>query len=168
MKSVSVARSSLEKFTVPNGQSVSTTLRIEGDSLLDDGKLFEALECYNKSLCAAQSNSHDISLAYECRSVVYLRARKYQLCLDNVALASKYCDNVDRLEILAERKRLCEELMGFDRHSDVNDDPWSFFQLSYRANDKIPFIVDCLELHNNENFGRFIITNQGQNRYFFM
>lgn len=160
MKSVTVARSSSKQLTDSNGQSVATNLRIEGNSLVEDGKLFEALECFNKSLCVAQSNSHDTSSAYECRSVAYLEAKEYQLCLDNIELARKYCDNIDRLEVLNIRQKKCVELMGYDQRN-ASDDPWNFFKLSYQANDKIPFIVDCLELHNNETFGRFVIASQG-------
>lgn len=160
MKSVTVVRSSSRKLTESNGQSQSKNLQIEGDLLAEDGKLFEALECYNKSLCVAQS-SDDISSAYECRSVVYFKAKEYQLCLKNIELAVKNCDNISRLEILNNWKKMCEELIAHDRRNVDDDDPWKFFQLSHQPNDKIPFIIDCLELHNNKKYGRFIITNQG-------
>lgn len=145
---------------------MATKLRIEGDSLFEDGKLFEALECYNKSLSSAtaQSNSRDSSLAYECRSAVYFRVKEYQLCLDNIELARSGCEDNARTESLGERKQMCEELMGvYDQRCKMNIDagPSSFFKLSHQANDKIPFIIDCLELHDNREFGRFIITNQG-------
>lgn len=160
MKSVTVARSSIEKFS--NGESASTQLRTEGDSLFENGKLFEALECYNKSLSVAQLNSPDSSLAYERRSCVYFRAKEYQLCLDNIDLSHRFCEDNVRIESLDERKKMCEELMGYAQCS-VDADPSTFFKLSYRKNDKIPFIVDCLEMRDSEEFGRFIITNQGQN-----
>lgn len=161
MKSVTVARSSQEKLFASNGQSVSAKLRIEGDSLFEDGKLFEALECYNKSLSSAPLNSPDSSLAYERRSVVYHRVKEYRLCLDNIALSLCCCEDSARMESLSERKKMCEELMSYEQHT-IDADPFSFFKLSYQANDKIPFIVDCLELRDSTEFGRFIITNQGQ------
>lgn len=162
MKSATGVRSSLRKLAESSGQSQSKNLQIEGNLLVEDGKLFEALECYNKSLCVAQSNSDDISSAYECRSVVYFKAKEYQLCLENIELARKHCDNINRLEILNNGKIKCEELMGQDRRN-VDDNTWEFFKLSYQPNDKIPFIVDCLELHNNKKYGRFIVTSQGSN-----
>lgn len=160
MKSVTGVRSSLKKLTDPNGQSISTSLQIEGNLLVEDGKLFEALKLYNKSLCVAQSNSPDISSAYECRSVAYLKANEYQLCVDNIELARKYCDNIDRIEVLSNRKKKCEKLIEFDQRK-IDDGSSNFFKLSHQPNDKTPFVVDCLELHNNKKFGRFIITNEG-------
>lgn len=159
MKSATGVRSSLKQLIDPNGQSISASLQIEGNLLVEDGKLFEALELFNKSLCYAQSNS-DISSAYECRSVAYLKAKEYHLCADNIELARKYCDNIDRIDVLSNRKKKCDELTGYDQRK-VDDDPWNFFKLSYKPNDKIPCVVDCLELHNNKKFGRFIITNEG-------
>lgn len=37
---------------------------------------------------------------------------------------------------------------------------WDFFQLSYPPNEKIPFIVEGLELNENDQFGRHIITTK--------
>lgn len=160
MKSVTVVRLPLNKLTKSNGQTFSTSLRIEGDVLAEDGKLFDALELYNKSLCYAQLNSHDISSAYECRSVVYLKAKEYQLCLKNIELARNYCDDITRLAFLSKLEKECKELMIYD-YRKVEDEPWNFFKLSHQQNDKIPFIADCLKLHNSETFGRLIITNEG-------
>lgn len=159
MKSVTVVRSSLNKLKGPSDQNISINLRIEGDLLVKDGKLFEALEFYNKSLCAAQLNSQDISLAYECRSVVYLEAKEYQLCLSNIELARKNCD-INRLEILQTLEDKCRKSM--EKHPKrVDDDVWNFFKLSYESNKRNPFIVDCVKLQNNTEYGRFIITTQG-------
>lgn len=38
--------------------------------------------------------------------------------------------------------------------------PWDFYKLSLPANEKIPFVAACLELQNDENFGRYITTSQ--------
>lgn len=161
MKSMTVVRPALNKLKGSSDQSVSTDLRVQGDLLFADGKLFEALECYNKSLCAAQLHSHDIPLAYDGRSVVYFEAKEYQLCLDNIELAlhngNNFCNDVGTL---MNRKEKCLKLIASHQRG-VDDDPWNFFKLSYPANEKIPFIVDCVQLHNNKKYGRFIITTQG-------
>jgi hypothetical protein len=39
---------------------------------------------------------------------------------------------------------------------DPEKDPRNFFKLSYQANPKIPFIVDCLEMREDEKYGRGI------------
>lgn len=43
---------------------------------------------------------------------------------------------------------------------DPGDDVKNFFTLSYPANPKIPFIVECLELKTTEKYGRGIYTKQ--------
>lgn len=135
-------------------------LRSEGNLLFNTGKLFEALELFNKSLRAAQSNSDDVPLAYADRSAVYFEAKEYQLCLDNIQLAYSAGCPADQLEKLAAREGECKRLLA-DHEVDPDDDPWNFFKLSYPPNQKIPFIVDCLELAQSDTFGRFVITTQG-------
>ena len=146
-------------------QNYSTELRLQGDSLFAEGKVFEALESFNKSLCAAQLNSQDIPLTYDSRSIVYFEAGEYKLCLENIQLARDHGFPADREETLNIREEKCRNLLENHQPSE-DDDPWNFFKLSYPPNKKIPFIVDCIELHNNEKYGRFVITNQGQTSYY--
>jgi SET and MYND domain-containing protein 4 len=40
----------------------------------------------------------------------------------------------------------------------LSADPWSFFQLSYPPNEKVPYIANCLHLQSDPNFGRFIVA----------
>lgn len=145
--------------------NVAENLRNEGKLMFNTGKLFEALELYNKSLSAAQLDSPDIPLAYVERSAVYFEAKQYQLCLDNIQLAYDHGqlpeEKFERLRVLEED---CKEMMT-TYVSDPDDDPWNFFKLSYAPHDKIPFIVNCLELQRSDNFGRFVITTQGQADY---
>lgn len=157
MKSVTVTRPSLQILGVDDGQSISRNLQMKGDLFLEDKKYFEALECYNKSLCVAQNNSDDISSAYACRSIVYLQTKDYQLCLENIELARKYCDSVDKLQILEGRKKVCQTMIAHSQSNEI----WKYFRLSYESHEKTPFIVNCLQLHSNKKFGRFIITTQG-------
>lgn len=106
-----------------------------GKLKLKKQKYFEAIENFNKSLCYAEEGSHDISLAYECRSEVYHEIAKFAQCKNGI-------EGSDDNEVLA-----------------IHDDPWDFFKLSHPANDKIPFVANCLQVKNDENFGRFIITS---------
>lgn len=133
--------------------------------MFEEGKLFEALESYNKSLCAAQIKSQDIPLAFDSRSAVYFEAKEYQLCLDNIQLARDHGYPAENVETLNEREEKSRKLMEGHRPTE-DDDPWNFFKLSYPPNRRIPFIVDCVELHNNTKYGRFVITTQGQSDYF--
>lgn len=159
MKTTSGLRRQL--VTDHNSESLSQNFRNEGVLKHEDGKLFEALECFNKSLCVAQSRSCDISLAYSDRSAVYLRAEQYELCLDNIRLARESLIPSDKIEALDDRERVCLKLMK-NHQEDPDDDPWNFFKLSYPCNEKIPFLVNCIELQKSAEFGRYITTSQGQ------
>jgi hypothetical protein len=51
----------------------------------------------------------------------------------------------EKIQKLKEREEKCKKLMA-EEVKDPADDPMEIFKLSYPANPKIPFIVDCLEL----------------------
>lgn len=138
----------------------AAALRIEGNMQFNVGNLFESLELYNKSLCIAQVNSSDIPLAYGDRSAVYLEAKEFRLCLENIQLARDSGFPSDKSEVLNIREEECRRLM--ENHQPTpDDDLWSFFKLSYPPNEKVPFIVGCLEVQRSDEFGRFVITTQG-------
>jgi SET and MYND domain-containing protein 4 len=113
----------------------------------------------------AERDSVERSHAYANRSAVYLEVKEYQLCLDNIQLARNSGYPVEKLQTLKDREEKCKNMMESEVKSD-DDDPWNFFKLSYPANEKIPFIADCLELKKNEKFGRHIVTNRGKKKFF--
>lgn len=143
--------------------TLAVKYRNDGNELHLKGKLFEALQSYNNSLCVAENDSVDIPLTFGMRSAVYLDAKEYRLCLDNIQLARDYGYPVDKLDILNYLEAKCKKLLD-GQQTNPEDDPWNFFKLSYPANEKIPFIVNCLEVRRNKKFGRFVITNQGECR----
>lgn len=162
MKSVTRTRKPFYLTPSENGENLETHWRKEGKLCFEEGKLFEALEAYNKSLCVAQQGSIDIPLAYAGRSAVYFEVDEYQLCLDNIKLARDLDLPADQHNILNQRAEQCKVLIESQQKCDDDDDPWTFFKLSYPPNEKIPFIVSCIGLQESEQFGRFVITNQGQ------
>lgn len=152
-----------KEFSLMPGEKdefMSLKFRKEGNVLHQQGKLFEALEKYNKSLCVAQLNSVDIALAFGHRSVVYLEAKEFRLCLENIQLARDYGYPEDKLNTLNYVESKCKTAME-SHEPNLDDDPWNFFKLSYPANEKIPFVVNCVEVRKSPKFGRFVITNQG-------
>lgn len=141
--------------------SLAVKYRLEGNELHLKRKLFEALESYNNSLCVAELDSVDIPLAFGMRSAVYLEAKQYRLCLENIQLARDNGYPADKVDILNYVEEKCKKLIqGHEPNPD--DDPWNFFKLSYPANEKLPFIVNCIEVRKTKKFGRFVITNQGE------
>ena len=134
--------------------------RNEGNSLFQKRKFHEALISYNKSLCFSLPNSQQLALAFANRAAVYLEVNLPDHCFENIQLARDH--NYPNEKKLKEREEKCLELKKSLKY-DPENDPATFMKLSYPANEKIPFIVNCLELRENEQYGRYIITNQDLN-----
>jgi tetratricopeptide (TPR) repeat protein len=135
--------------------------REEGNALFMQGKFYEALISYNKSLCYSlvdSENSRNLALAYANRSAVYLELEQFDKCLNNIQLARDNCYKDEKK--LKEREEKCLKLKEEQRQEDPENDPGSFFKLSYPACETIPFIANCLEERCNKKFGRYIITNR--------
>lgn len=133
---------------------LATIFHDEGYSFFKQQKYFEALKSYNKSLCHAKPNSIDLVNGFTGRSVVYFKMQHYQQCLENIKLARsqpKYETN----KSLNELESRCEENMKLN----VNDTE-ERFKLSYAPHQQVPFIANCLELSENDKFGRYIKTNR--------
>ncbi|CRL05941.1 CLUMA_CG019150, isoform A [Clunio marinus] len=135
----------------------SDTLRAEGNQLYARKMFYDALLKYNESLCAAESESENMGLAFANRSAVYFEMKLYDKCLNNIDLAKENHYPNKNLEILEKRKAKCLEMTKQlkEEFSTVLN-----FKLSYPPNKKLPFIVDCLELKTNKEFGRHIVTNK--------
>lgn len=137
----------------------SDKLRDKGNLQFQSDLYLKALLSYNKSLCFALPESPKISLAYANRSAVYLKAKLFYKCLQNIELARIHGYPADKIQKLDERKERCKKMIEkYQKHLE-NDPRNSFFKLSYPPNKKIPFIAGCLELQEDEKYGRFVVTN---------
>lgn len=134
----------------------SEFLRGEGNQFYAQKKFYDALLKYNESLCHAMPQSENLGLAFANRSAVYFEMKLYDKCLQNVELARQNCYPEKNFEILKRREEKCLELMKPSSESKSPD----YFKLSYPPHKTIPFIADCLELKNDEKYGRHIVTNR--------
>jgi SET and MYND domain-containing protein 4 len=136
--------------------------REEGDHNLLNRDYYEALLCYNRSLIFAEADrSYDLlSLAFANRSAVYIEIKEFEMCLENILLAKEHGYPSDKLPMLIEREEKCNKLMKEAKTPDPDEDPRKFFKLSYPANPKIPFIIDGLEMREDEKFGRGIYATR--------
>jgi len=121
-------------------------------------EMFKALIFYNKSITYASSKKA-LSLGYANRSAVYLSLECKKECLKNIEWARENGYPKDKLSKLDEREGKCKKLAqsGWKK---VAEDPWNFFKLSYPANKKIPWIVDCLEVRTTQKYGRGIYATR--------
>lgn len=129
-----------------------------GKDFLARGKFFDAFVNFNKSLCFSEPSSDEISLTFEARSEAFFSCGLFEKCLENVhnarrgSLSGELLEKLTRLEIECKRKLIESENDSTDFDG--------FFELTYPPNATIPFIIDGLELHRNEKFGRHLITTR--------
>lgn len=71
---------------------VAANLREEGNKCFKSKKLYEALELYTKSICYAEKNSIDLSLAYANRSAVLNEINLNNSCLEVSLKLFNFCN----------------------------------------------------------------------------
>ncbi|CRL05942.1 CLUMA_CG019001, isoform A [Clunio marinus] len=138
----------------------SQQLRTEANRLYVHQKFYDALLKYNESLCAAESESENMGLAFANRSAVYFEMKLYDKCLSNIELAKKNCYPEKNLEILKKRENKCLQLLKQNDDANQCEDFLSSFELSYPGNDELPFIANCLEMEVDSKYGRYIVTKR--------
>jgi hypothetical protein len=92
----------------------------------------------------------NVALAYGNRSAAYFNVKKYKECLENIRLARENGFPSEKIAKLDEREQKCK------LESQASSVAWNFFKLSHPANQKVPWIVDCVEMKRTEKYGRGI------------
>lgn len=141
------------------------TARNEGNKHFVAIDYLQALIKYNESLCHATPLSEAMATAYGNRSAVYLKTGHYDFCLENIELALQQGCPKKLKDKLLKRKEECLELMN---NLDLNkkfkdlkiDNLNRKVSLSYKANEKIPGVVECIDLVANEKSGRGLIAKK--------
>jgi SET and MYND domain-containing protein 4 len=149
----------------------SEKCRAEANLFYKQKKFFEALIKYNESLCFAEMESENLGLAYANRSAVYFEMNLFDKCLENIKLARDNFYPSTKLEILAKREERSKSQIQImkkgknnkNNSDDVDESLETFFKLSYESHAKLPCLINCLELKNNEKYGRHIITTRQLN-----
>lgn len=128
-------------FTIPTKKSSYYAKKFLNIGTLKAKKenYFQAIENFNKCLCYADASSSEFSLALSSRSQVYRKISDVKSTLKEEKRAARAKKNAETDEL------------------DISP---NFFKLSYPPNKTIPYIVNCLELRNDENFGRYITTSR--------
>jgi SET and MYND domain-containing protein 4 len=138
----------------------SDKFRDKGNLQFQSSQHLEALLSYNRSLCLAPPDSPQVSLAYANRSAVYLKVKLFHKCLQNIELARKFGYPADKLHKLDEREDRCQKLIESHKISQESDPRENFFKLSYPPHEKIPFVANCIEVKEDEKYGRYVVTNR--------
>lgn len=124
---------------------------------------FDALLNYNESIAFAETGSQQLALGYARRSVVYAKWKMYELCLENIRLARSVEDGCPDaiVDELAELELQCVQLLKECPEDVSKEDEEAYLpKLSFPPHAKVPFIADCLDIRQNEQYGRYIITHK--------
>lgn len=140
-------------------------IRLLGNEFFLRKDNFEALKQYNESLCYAVTDSEAMGIAYANRASVFLTTGHFEFCMDNIELALQHGCPSDMYEKLQKRKEDCLRLMEQNlvkqmRQVTLSDSTYTLPPLSHEPNEKIPFIVDCIELTKTEQRGRGLVTKK--------
>src|SRR4051812_10061820 len=122
-----------------------------GSEHQESENIFEALVTSNKILCQAELDVEKSSIVFQARSEIYYKIGQFEKCLRNISLAKENGCSDDQRKSLDELESKCNE------QTEVND-LLSFIKLSHPPNKKIPFLIESLQLRENKEFGRFIIS----------
>lgn len=136
-------------------------IRSKGYKLLQNGELYEALLKFNRSACKAEPGTKTLGLIYANRAEVYYKVKLYDKCLHNIQLAREECCPPGKIEFLDELQEKC--LNQIDDAQVDTENPWDFFKLSYPASEKLPHVIDCLEVKSDKKYGRYVVTNKALN-----
>ena len=126
-------------------------------------KYTEALENYNHCLRFAENKSQVMTDAFVGRSKVYYEVKQFEKCLENIQMAIDMCDKEEKCKSLKSMQDECREKFNNITSDNSDNDTWSFIKLSQPAHKKVPFIAECLEVRENEIYGRYIMTNKNLN-----
>jgi hypothetical protein len=130
---------------------VANNFRVQGDEQLAIGKFSEALVSYNNAIRFAASKTVEQQL-FAARAQIFFKAGRISECLENNQNVENLNGLIEELEYLKDIDEKC--------NSESNSESDEFFKLSHAKNEKIPFIADCLEVRENEMYGRFIATTK--------
>lgn len=124
---------------------------------------FDALVNYNESICFAENlpRSEILSHNYAQRARIYFEWKLWKICLKNIEFARNAAGCSDQLlETLLKLENECTQHIKLDGSLDTDVKKMYTPLLSFTAHSKIPFIAECLDIRENKQYGRYIITHK--------
>lgn len=132
---------------------VANEFLVKGENFLVEGNFSQALDNFNNCLRFASLDSHESSRSFSARAKIFYNVKLFRECSENIQLAKS------NVEVFDEDLRQIEaHITSLESEQSVNK--WNFFKLSHDANQNIPFIVDNLEVRENDLYGRYIATTR--------
>lgn len=132
--------------------ALSIEARADGNQKYVENDLIGAMELYNQSICFAEKDSDNLSLAYANRASCFLKLKLYDRCLVDIQLA-KAANYPDHLM----SKLDARETKSLEKRS--NRDEEQRPTLSFDPHGKYLCMADVLEIESNAKYGRLIRAN---------
>uniref|UniRef100_A0A182RXM2 SET domain-containing protein n=1 Tax=Anopheles funestus TaxID=62324 RepID=A0A182RXM2_ANOFN len=124
-------------------------------------RLGVATKYYNHSIAHAEKGSEERAIAYANRSFVCLQYERYEECLVNIRLARESNCPERLMEKLNRREAAAlDGLLKPHTDTGIEREDVDELKLSYNSHKNVPQMVECLELHRNERFGRHMVTTR--------
>uniref|UniRef100_A0A182P360 MYND-type domain-containing protein n=1 Tax=Anopheles epiroticus TaxID=199890 RepID=A0A182P360_9DIPT len=152
----------------PDGKddAKAETWRAKGNEMFHpkEKNYFLATAHYNASIAHAQKGSKARAIAYANRSAVCVKLGRYEDCLENIRLAreSNYPASMmvklDKREAMVKSLQAAEQIRRSCNNWGEEEEPEKL-TLSYQSHPNAPQMVDCIELHQNQQFGRHVVAS---------
>ncbi|XP_055316116.1 uncharacterized protein LOC129575905 [Sitodiplosis mosellana] len=112
---------------------------------------------FNNCLRKAEIGSDEIGLAYANRSACFFKMGMLQECLMDIEMAKKFNYPSHLMHALNARVSKCKRLLD---EGQINANLCKVREpvLSFNEHEEYPGVADCLEIRQNDKFGRHIIT----------
>lgn len=152
----------IAKDNVPKNDAKSRAFREMGNRHFVRGTVphyLMALQYYNRSLCFALEESENLAIAYANRSAVYFKFSMFANCVENIDLAFRTRKYPQDLTHKLYTRRMCCKLILSSKDCS-GEDEWKEPRLSYPPHPKVSSIANCLEIRENSQFGRHLVTTR--------
>lgn len=121
-------------------------------------KYYEALVALNKNSIAAAGDAEVLSKVFQEKAQIYYKLGHHEHCLSCLEKLKRISDTDETATRLED-----ETSSAQDNNSStlISKNIFEhFFKLSHPPHPSLPFIVDCLELRENDDFGKHVITTR--------
>lgn len=140
----------------------SVQFRSVGNQFFSQAKYHLALEKYNQSLCYANNDTNAMAFAYSNRSSCYLKLKLFKECLNDIELVKQFTFPSSLMHKLDSRQAQCFDALNGNVAGSTRIDNQNA-TLSFGEHAKYGGVADCLELQQNSEWGRHIITTRDLN-----
>ncbi|CRK96541.1 CLUMA_CG009872, isoform A [Clunio marinus] len=137
---------------------IAESFNLKASECLAAGKYTEALENYNQSLRFAVNKSQMLSDAYAGRSKIYYEVNQLENCLKNIKKSLQTCINDEKCRKIESLREKCLDQINLSTSEKKENVTSEFFKLSHPQHKRVPFIAGCLEVRENDVYGRYIAT----------